>query len=756
MANVHNMNLFFYIKGSKDYPNGLKISDKFGFEDATQEALFNKTTGFLSVNPENAIFENSIRDLFVKNKGLLEVTNIYSLFGDEYNKILTSRWPGSNDTDATQMTTRTDRTMEYISTWLIRPAQSSDTEQDDKDNNSYKYIFPNYNYESLDSILSVSSPNIDGGGKYEYSPRSTIFWQKMFSLFEFLKKEEANIVDNSITGDYPQLYSDNVANGWWSDSVKTALDKESSLGQFIGLFIGSGNFAPANEAANLNRFRLTYTTGTDTLPTGINRTQESLWKKITAGGDVSAGINIEYVEGSASFQRSVHTGRIASMSFSIKYLPYESVEIDDNKDLWNFTVYFDPDSFMESASTSQFAVWTYNDTDLDEQYPDYNETGFNIYDNDYANMLRSESDPKRGHFVATDEEINASMAEKMLEIMQGTDFTGFYTFETTRVSPEIVENGTVGSKVNYEVSWHENESPRTNVTKQKFYVFYNTTPPTPEQAKIAVQNYILELHSHCHEQTYYSASDSKVGVKYIGHPTNRTELINWLSKMYPDMFSETVVYIVPPSINHRKNQLTDEFLWNPEGYFNTVTPQRIYESMRTIYDFRNFELSTNGSVTIPTTTGTGIDRKQFPTEVFHLGGLSDQLNNGTFKFGFPWIACTNNTDISLNPLTSQTGFADYVPKFFTEDVQPSSPADEFQLVMLYLTMRMFVNNDLKKKLTSINGVTIAYEQDPSTDNSITSKKTYNVAKFIINAVTFKVYAQIGKSFGSIDSEEESI
>lgn len=756
MANVHNINLFFYVKGSKDYPNGLKISDKFGFEDVTSEALFNKETGFLNVNPEYAIFDNSIRDLFVKNKGLFEVNNIYSLFSDEHNKILPSRWPGENDESAGKMTTRSDRTMEYISTFLIRPAQSSDSTQDELDNTAYKYIFPNYNYESLTSILSVASPNKDGGGKYEYSPRSTIFWQKMFTLFEFLKKEETNIVDNAITGSYPQLFADHESDGWWPESVKEALNRESSLGQFIGLFIGSGSFSPANEAANLNRFRLTYTTGTEVVPTGIEKTQESLWKKLTAGGEVSTGINIEYVEGSASFQRSVHTGRIASMTFSIKYLPYNTVEIDDNKDVWNFTVYLDPDSFMESASTSQFSVWTYNDEDLDDQYPEYKETGFNIYDNDYANMLRPEGDPKRGHFVATDEEINASMANKMMEIMQGTDYTGFYVFETTRVSPEIVQNGTVGSKPNYEVTWHEGESPRTNVTKQKYYIFYNTTPPTPEQAKTAVQNYILDLHSHCHEQTYYGPNEPKTGVKYIGHPTTRTELINWLSNMYPDMFSETIVYIVPPSVNHRKNQLTDEFLWNPEGYFNTITPQRIYESVRTIYDFRNFEFSNNGSVTIPTSTGTGIDRKQFPTEIFHLGGLSDQLNDGVFKFGFPWIACTNNTDISLNPLTSQTGFTDYVPKFFTEDVQPSSPADEFQLVMLYLTMKMFTNNDLKTRLASINGVTITYEQDPSTDSSVTNKKVYNVAKFIINSVTFKVYAQIGKSFGSIDSAEENI
>lgn len=756
MANVHNINLFFYIKGSKDYPNGLKISDKFGFEDATPEALYNEKTGFLNVNPELAVFENSIRDLFVKNKGLLEVNNLYSLFGDDYNLIRPLYWPQSGDSAADDMTTRTDRTMEYLSTILVRPAQSSDSSQNEFDNNAYKYIFPNYNFSSLNDILKTASPSIEGGGTYEYSPRSTIFWQKMFTLLEYLKKEERNIVDNAITGSYPALYNTNVNNNWWNDSVKDALNKESSLGQFIGLFIGSGNFAPLNENTNMNRYRLTEINGTEVLPTGMQLTQERLWRRLVSGGEASTGINIEYVEGSASFQRSIHTGRIASMNFSIKYLPYNTIDIEDNKDIWNFTVYFDPDAFIESTSTSQFAVWTYNDVDLDDQYPEYKETGFNIYDNDYANMLRPESDPKRGHFVATDEEINASMAQKMIEIMQGTDYTGFYTFETTRVSPEIVEDGAVGSKVNYSVTWHENESPRTNITKQKFYVFYNTVPPTPEQAKVAVQNYIIELHSHCHEQTYYSPSESKTGVKYIGHPTSRTELINWLSKMYPDMFSETTIYLIPPSFNHRKNQLTDEYLWNPEGYFNTVTPKRIYESMRLIYDFKNFEFSADGTVTIPASVGTGVDRKQYPTEIIHLGGLSDQLNNGVLKFGFPWIASTNNTDISLNPLTSQTGFSDYVPKLFTEDVQPSSPADEFQLVMLYLTMRMFVNNDLKKKIASVNGITISYEQDPSTDSAVTDKHSYNVAKFIINSVTFKVYAQIGKSFGNVDSVEEDI
>lgn len=743
MAEKHNINLFFYIKGSKDYPNGLTVGDKFGFDDATYDELkFNDGTyrnGSLNVSAENAVFENSIRDLFVKNKNLTEISNVYSLLAsDDRNKILKSKTPSEGDTDFTGTTTRTDRSMEYISTMLIKQASSSDPIQDQLDNDMYKTIFPNYDYSIVNEMLAVEKAET-----YDTPPRQAIFWQKMFTLFEFLKKVEVDILDNAITGSYPSLYNTN-ADTWWAASVKEALDKETSLGQFLGLFIGSDNFAPKDEVTNHNRFRLTYVTGTDVVGEGVNLTQEKLWKTLSD----SIGLDIKYIAKSATFQRSQHENRVGSMSFSVEYKEYSNTD----PIVYNFTLCFDPDTFMESTSSSEYAVWTYNDRDMDERYPDYKESGFNIYDNDYANMLRDLDDPNRGHFIASNEEVQKQFAEAMLDIMNGGDYTGFVEFKTRRISPEIVQNGNVGTKPKYEVSWDNPDA----VTDQTFYVYYNTIPPTIEQQKTAVRNYLLNLHSHCHEQTNYGASEAKVGVKYIGHPTSRTELINWLSNMYPEMFSETVVYVIPPHITHRKHVADDEYKFKPEDFFTTSNPKRIYESMRAIYDFRTFELSTDGSVTIPATSGSGTDRKQYPTETFYIGGRSDNsLNNGYFKFGFPWIASTNNTDATLNPLTSQTGFADYVPKYFSEDIQPSTPADEFQLIMIYLATQMFIQSNVKHKIVSVNGITITYEADSRTDSSIDTINGLNVAKFVINSVTFKVYAQFGKIFCTADSLEVS-
>ena len=41
---IHDISLFFYIKGSKDFPSGHGIDEKFGFDRAIP------TTGFLMQN----------------------------------------------------------------------------------------------------------------------------------------------------------------------------------------------------------------------------------------------------------------------------------------------------------------------------------------------------------------------------------------------------------------------------------------------------------------------------------------------------------------------------------------------------------------------------------------------------------------------------------------------------------------------------------------------------------------------------------
>ena len=780
---THDISLFFYIKGSKDFPSGHGIDEKFGFDRATASTFDEDKedglkTGYLYVNSETAIFNTSIRDIYLRNKGAVEITNLYSLVSDKDNCIFNY----TRNNPSLGVTNRTERSLEYLSSMIVKPSTARDGANVAEDA-LYKQIYPNYAYTSKSELEKLL--NITPTDNPDYPPRQSIFWQKMFTLLEYLKKYEKDIIDDDVTNSLPSDYVANKAE-WWPDSqigIEQLLTSETSIGRYIGLFIGAKASREGEAAFHVatNKY-LVHTTETinggtpvdvtyDTNPirnkelsgsstgmpshevdtnTGIpniNVIQEQLWDDL----------NITYIPGSAYFEPSAHEGRIKNFHFSVKYKQYGNTQ-EKNYDVWNFNVYFDPEAFIADSTSNKFGVWTYNDLDLDDEYPDSKEPGFNIYDNDYANLLREA--PKYGHFMATDEEVQKAMAKAMLDEMRGNEYTDFVAVDVIRVSPELVQNGVTSSnKPIYEVQWpsiNSNENPTAHgVGKQTFYVLYNTVPPSAQQAREAIREYIIKLHSQCNGQTDYTENEEKAGVKYIGHSNNLTELRNWLSHMYPDLFSETIVYIIPPLDSHRFDS-SENGAWVPSNYFHTETQKRIFESMRYVYDFRNFQFEPNGNISIPTSSGDL--RKYFGTEIFYIGGLNDDQNNGAFNFPVPFIAAMTNETLDT-PLTNQTGFSGYVPKFFDHNASPSSPADILQFIIVTLMNQMFINGNDKVKLNPIAGVSIAYSMDNNTDETVIADDRHlvnNVAEFTINGVLFKVYAQRKKNFCAVNGQEVAV
>ena len=758
---THDINLFFYIKGSKDFPSGHGISEPFGFDQATATKINDTETGYINVNSETAVFSASIRDIYLKNKNAREIENTYSLISDNDNLIFNY----IKNTPSLGSTPRNERSLEYLSSMIVKQSTANTEDERTAENKLYKQIYPNYTYTSkasLDALLTISS----GSSSNDYPPRQAIFWQKMFSLLEFLKKEEKNIIDNDSTNSYPNTYNENK-NNWFPStvSIEAAMNNETSLGQFIGLFVGNDDFKVTSSSYEIrssenggsilyptNPLRNLHLTGamspsTDVDDNGvptISVIQEKLW----------SDLDIKYVPGTAYFERSSHNDRIKYMTFTIRYKQYSDTTVSDYE-TWRFTIYFDADAFIADSTTNKFGVWTYNDQDLDDEYPDASMAGFNKYDNDYANLLRDP--PKYGHFMATEAEVEQAMAQAMLDQMRGNDYTAFLPVDIIRVSPELIESGTTSdNKPIYTVNWpsiNSSENPTAHgVGKQTFYVLYNTVAPTASQAREAIKDYLLNLHSECGEQVYYASNEAKSGVKYIGHSNNTTDLTNWLSKMYPELFSETVVHIIPPFYTHCIDGSTDANRWDPSKYFHTETQKRLIETMKGVNTFAGFKFEENGNISIPSTSGE--QRKYFGTEILYIGGLNDDQTDGAFKFPAPFIA-TMNADTLDNPLTSQTGFAGYTPKFFDHNASPTSPSDLLQFIIIKLMNQMFITGNQKTKLNPIAGVNVTYSQDALTDPRVSTDQTCNVATFIINNVTFNVHAQINKNFCNVNGQEVS-
>ena len=111
---------------------------------------------------------------------------------------------------------------------------------------------------------------------------------------------------------------------------------------------------------------------------------------------------------------------------------------------------------------------------------------------------------------------------------------------------------------------------------QKFYIFYGSESqaPTLAQQIAAVKDYIKRLHTsgHCHPMQY----DEDGNITYIGH--SDTDLDMFLSKMYPELFTTTEVYIIPTST--LINNLGDRF--DPNNYFGTANIEDAHDQIKNL------------------------------------------------------------------------------------------------------------------------------------------------------------------------------
>lgn len=762
-SNVHNIELFFYIKGSKDYPTGQLASEPFGYDKESSDI----TNGNF-VSNQTAIFNTSIRDLYLQNTDLMEVSNIYSLDSDKNNNISTSI-----STSLNGITTRTDGSPEYLSTMLIRTGTKLDKTSSNYDE-AFKFISPNYAVQGIKDLHEklTTVPRPSSSEPLTYNIRTAIFWQKVFTLLEFLKKNEAQIVHSIITGDNPEEFVANKSN-WYAtpDKLSAAENllnplKENSwtgLTQYLALFLPYVGYGPSggksalipstSNGTNYVPFRASclntelLTIGNTEQSTEIYRLLDHLWDSTIDkyGGYDIPGLSIRLTGvGEISCSLSKQTNRLSELHFSLGYVPYSdgTPTTTDTVDVWNFDVYFDPDSFINKTSTlEQYPVWTYNDDDMDnnltntgdKNHYDYNNPNFNIYDNDYSNLLSSNGQ-LRGKFVATNEEIAKRFVKEVLSKTESGGYRDYYPYETKRVSPYIDDNGTV--------VWDDQYS-----TQQRFYVFYKgAVAPENEQAKEAVKDYLRKLHQNCNPETVENDR-----VLFIGHGHSSNEIEDFLANMYPDLFSKTEIFIIPPDWQQCTNGLDEKLAkyGDPDSYFVTATPQRIYDTMIKNHKFTKFILNPNGVPSVENdATGT---TTAYPVEIFYIGSIGGNNVEQSFRFGFPWIACST-TNPNEKVLTSLNGMADYRPKFFTDAQSADNVSDILQYIIIRLCEKMFedvgANNPNKQRYTRIKGINILYDTDKDYDANASTKNRYSVAKFTVNKINFTMYSQKNKDFGS--------
>lgn len=782
--NHHELTAFFYIKGSKDYPSGQSISEPFGYDV--------KETDGSTINSERPIFGSSIRDLYINYPDLIEVSNNYSIYEDKNNLISTNQ-----DITLNGKRPRLDRDEEYISTLLIKNGSSDE---------AYKTIYPNYDASDKDSLvenLNGETTKVDyllNPSAKKFNFRSCVFWQKIFTLLEYIKKYEADIYsDEQANIAMPGFFNDNMQY-WYRNpqQAETKVSNLSTLAKYIALFIPHimpSNSATQNiselipkrhlfnpvrtrilagEGEEISTYKLddNYKYGEDEDFKNKYSTDvylDQLWNKLDANANDDGkemmfdGLDIRITDlYNISCSFSEHTGRLTKIRFELGYKHLTDIdgqnftEEEGNYETWNFNIYFDPDAFIDSdTTTEQFPVWTYNDLDFDNDFRgpdnqyDYTNPLFNKYDNDYANILVPNTEPDgtpilnsvHGKFVATTTEIESQMLKAILDKTKSGGYTGYTIYPVRRISPYIGTDG--------EVVWDP-----SNSIDQKFYVFYKSVPPTSEQCNTAVYNYLLTLHSdtnNCHGE--HRNDEGKVD--FIGHdPTNIAETINFLANMYPTLFEATEIYIIPADKKHCTNGATPDLAdySDPSTYFSNTTAKRIHESItNTKKEFENFSFTQNGEPQNSSSTTL----KYYPVEVFKVGSIDGSDNGSTsYKFDFPWYALNKGGNLADNCLTTLEGFHDYKQKMFANNQDPTNIADIFQIIMIMLTRNMFtgpssqnMHDPNKTRYGNILGIPITYSIDNEKDPTV-SDKYFNRASFTINAVKFIVYAQHGKDFGS--------
>lgn len=773
----HLLEGLFVIKGSKDYPSGQSISEPYGYDK----------------DIETPIFKSSLRDVYISVPDIIEVNNGYSGYEDSDNYI------GINpNVTLDHPSPRMDRTDDFVSTILIKNGSKDE---------AYKFINPNFEFEPDATgnkygdflINSTTNPGtVLGTEGAPYNVRTCVFWQKMFSMIEYIKKNEKIICQLHLEGlEYSDDWNTRYVNtGYYSNGelTKNYVKTLNPLAQMLAIYHPYSTLTTDNVSVlagedkinggllkyNLPRMEFidgtvneSYTTHPETFKDVCKNNiildqLANFYTTDTGAGDdvyVFNGIDLKF-EGFSSIvcTFSSNKERITKVAFDVSF---RDIVIGDavaaHRQKWSFVIYFDPDAFVNSVSANsseKFPVWTYNDEDIDNtlrgvdhQYDTANPK-FNKYDNDYCNMLIPATDEDgnptvHGKFVASQSEITTQMVSAVADKIKNGGFANFVELPVRRISPYIDVSGPVPT-----VAW-ATDKPATQI----FYIFYKNVPPTEAEQLEAVRNYLDQLHSdstHC-TGMHYINDDEAQGVEFIGHDADSEEdRAQFLSKMYPDIFSLTTVHIIPAKYDHCRGDISGSDIYaDPSNYYSTVTPERMVESITNgSSNTTNFTLSPNGYVSAATGLNTA-----YPVEVFKIGAINSDTNQETsYKYDFPWYAINKSTN-TPNCLTSITGMNEYKQKNF-QNHEPSSNADRFQFILLVLTGLMFeestgtfVNHSkTKRAYNSILGVSIAYDFDTKIDPNLLDSGDvgghhFNVASFTINAVNYIVYAQRGKTFG---------
>ena len=733
-----NLTMFFYVNGSKDYPTGHIVSDKFGYDPKDEND-----------NVENAIFKYSIKDLYNRLSSPRVVNDSYGIrFLDN------AAYTGVSQTAG------------------VEPQSTMIIEEGTKE--SYNIINPNYEIDlgstaqNRTRYLSILNGEKDGEVNY----RERIFWNKIMRIAELLREKQSEIANNSLMG-YGSTYF-HLAPGMnlSEQAMSHVVNKNTFNDQLLTMFVGNKSVFGDDtvdtsremaDVTSIRAFRRMFEfsgLGTEDEPdfrvfdsNGLaasiqdndgefkgtyNNTVQPLWSLL----------DIQYQERSASYSVSAeHLNRLDSVTFSISFK-----DTLTSQQVWNITIYFTPDAIIENMSKGEFAVYTYNDDDMDdaERYAVQDRlAGFNIYDNDYANTL--DRGLKHGRFIMKGSanntygrptgEFDDLVMKKIFEITKNGDYVDYVTFETLRVTPYLVNTSSDPDVVMNEVFWEPTgDMPNGgNQTYQKFYIFYKGNPPSNTTIETQVRNYLLDLHSHCHPQT----EDSNGSVIYIGHGDSINEKKAFLAKMYPNLFSVSTLDVIP-IIN---TAMIGSNPWDQTAYMQPITLQKILNTLRQVPDYNQFRFNEEGKV--------GVNDFTFPVEVLHIGGDKDVDNNGSefFSYNFPVICSTTALQgVEQNPLTSIKGFENYHQKTFGKNDVPASNGDKFQFILCMLFIKMFINDLNKPHYETIAGIPVKYERDTLYDKTVPIT-CYNVAKFSLNSVEFRVFSQVGKTFGSITRVE---
>lgn len=716
------LSLLFYVKGSRDYPAGQLMSDRYGFDKPNGDGQYAQT----------AIYSSSIKDVVSNVSELTQIDNIYSLNSDTENGIEPKR---------DEVSLNFNRTQEYISS-IIAKFKNGETLN----------ISPNYDITENGALqLSYSDIKTDSNYANAYSNNlkdfaktygDNIFWQKLFTILEFIKHEESNIISDAITQtssnsiDFPPQFKSNVSSDLESAELiklKNAIETETSLGKYLGLFIGgsksrfsthfeTNSSIPDYELRNPYRMLFTYGnknySGTDLAEFTEKRVDESLWNII--------GLN--YVANSAAFEVTPGSNRISYFTFKLQYTDLNT----GNTNEFEVKAYFDPTKFINSDAISDIEVWTYNDSDLDKAY-DLTVDGFNIRDNDYANLI-SDNNAVNNNFIVTKDEFRQVIMKEIVDkVSKG--YKNYVIRQFRRFTPVIrsKDNPLGGSKGIDSLDWTLN-------SYQDFYIFYKDAEPSESDIIAKVIDYLKNVHSDCTGMKY----DDDGYITAIGHDGhNNSETTEFLARMYPDLFHSIEIHVLPISseaiIYEAKGKM------DKDNYKHPVDLNTIYNTIISYNNFKLFQFSPNGIPVLGVT-----EQINFPVELVYTGAYKNDVEANQLAFNFPWLFLLKG-DTKPNPLTSQTGFADYKQKLFDPNSTSLSNADKLQLILIELAIMMFTDKTggSSNVKNEIAGISINYSTEMDLDNNVNvgTNISLNVAEFTINSVKFIAHCQKGKSFG---------